>query len=114
MSYSKLIVLGTLTGEIDAQIRGTDVIRAFSLKIIRTNDEQEPTTRYIQVTAWNKAGDGLANAKEGDVFLIEGNSLVASAYIGSDGKPRGTIGMTAGFILPFGQINVPGYVKLTL
>src|SRR5258708_1702537 len=77
MSYSKLIVLGTLVGDIDKDMRGTDVITSFSLKVTRTNDEQETTTRYITVTAWNKTGDPLAKAKEGDVFLIEGNSLYA-------------------------------------
>lgn len=113
MSYSKLIVLGTLAGDPQTAERNGSTVVSFNLEVHRTRGEKAITS-YLRVSAWGETGAPLAEVKKGYSVLVDGNEVRFNAYLGQDGKAHATLEMTANQIISVAAQPVPGYVKFII
>ena len=96
MSYEKLIIVGNLgdTPELHTAKEGQPVT-TLSVAVNKKRGGQQTTT-WWRVTAWGvNAETAVKFLHKGSKVLIEGSGLRASAYIGKDDQPHGSLECTA-------------------
>ena len=96
MSYEKLIIVGNLgeTPELRTAKDGQPVT-TLSVAVNKKRNGQQTTT-WWRVTAWGTTAEtAVKYLRKGSKVLIEASSLRASAYIGKDDQPHGSLECTA-------------------
>jgi len=96
MSYEKLIIVGNLgdTPELRTAKDGQPVT-TLSVAVNQKRSGQKTTTWY-RVTAWSATAEtAVKYLQKGSKVLVEGRGLRASAYVGKDDQPHGSLEFTA-------------------
>lgn len=108
---NKLILTGNLTR--DPEMRetqnGTKVCN-FTLAVNRKSQSDHPEADYFRVTAWRGLAENCSRyLKKGRKCCVVG-AVGASAYVGSDGRPRASLEVVADeveFLSPRPQEGAP-------
>ena len=95
---NKLMIIGNVTKDPEMRTTQSGIqVCSFTVAVNRRqrNQQGQQEADFFKVTAWRQLGDVCAQylAKGRKVAVV--GQVSASAYMGSDGKPRASLDMTA-------------------